>query len=223
MKRSILILVLLAVIATGVFAKEFSLSAGGGVLFDWSIDNGITYDSNSYFLSEDVMAFGGFAFFDATYAELEVNFTYGLRSLRSNDSRNETGANGNYMALGFSLLGKYPINLTKVTVSPLLGGSYNLVLVDKFEDGGSISDSDYYKSMDWSQFGALAGVGVDITLTESLFLKTEALFHFRFPNKIWSDFADSSDGKTSFGMGPKVKVGVGYKFFSKEAAAVEKQ
>ena len=216
MKKHIFILVLLALAATGAFANEFSLSAGGGALFDWNFDNGYEYGSNSYAV-EDVMAFGGFAFFDATYAELDVNFTYGLRQSVSNVSSVQNGANGNYMALGFSLMGKFPIDLGPVTIFPLLGGSYNMVLVDKDKDGKSVSDvaNSSYTSMNLSQFGGLAGAGLDIIFSDLLFLRAEALFHFRFPNKYTSDKADTFDGgKTTFGMGPRIKVGLGFRFFS---------
>jgi len=170
-KRVVLALVLVALVAGGAFAID--MSAGGGGLFDLSSASG-----------SKIMAFGAYGFYDITYCEIDINFTYGL-------------ADGNMkiMSLGFGVLGKYPIALGSVTLFPLVGGDYNRVLSAKVE-GFSFPGAG---SM--SQIGILGGLGADFGLSKSMFLRTEGLFHFRLP---------PSGGDVN-SMGPRIKVGLGFK------------
>jgi hypothetical protein len=110
MKKSISILALLAIIATGAFAQgfPFPMAAGGGLLFDWSGNNGI--ERTNRYAGFRNLSIGGFGFFDATYAELDVSFAYGsLTGVFDAPGNNETKDIGSVLQLGFSLLGKYPI------------------------------------------------------------------------------------------------------------------
>ena len=136
MKKGISILVLLAIVATGAFAQGFSVGVGG--LFDMSVGNGLKAEAQGIKLTEDVnnMSFGGFVFFDATYAELDANFAYGLATLKMEQGNQKEDADATALQLGFTLLGKYPIGLGGFAIFPLLGADYNLVLSFKNKDGG---------------------------------------------------------------------------------------
>jgi len=77
------------------------------------------------------------------------------------------------------------------------------------------------KPGDWSQIGFLAGLGLDLPFSSALFLRAEALFHLRLPSKFMSDLVDKNKATfnnyggsidTTFGMGPRVKIGIGYRF-----------
>ena len=127
--------------------------------------------------------------------------------------------------LGFSLLGKYPLNMGRVTVFPLLGINYNLVLSMKDKDGTSIEDSGSgYEASDFSQFGILAGGGLDFPLSGALFFRAEAFFELRFASKVMDDVKTKMATlitmmmpgavtiDTTLGMGPRFKIGLGYKF-----------
>jgi len=218
MKRGISILALFAIVATGAFAQWFPppMSAGGGLLFDWSGGNGTKMEALGRSASVDVqnLSFGGFGFFDATYAELDVNFAYGLVKYNVDMFGPKTTEDANALQLGFTLLGKYPISLAGLpfTFFPLLGVDYNLVLSVDWKDGKSEKNPG-----DWSQFGLLAGAGLDYPLTSALYLRGEALFHIRFANKAMSDGVDEYkkagiSAETTLGLGPRIKIGVGYRF-----------
>jgi len=228
MKRGILVLALLAIVATGTFAQGFSMAAGGGALFDWSSGSGIKGSANFGTMSGSFegrmqnLSFGGFVFFDATYAELDVNFAYGIITAKTTSSGNWTGwensvesglLSGNQLQLGFTLLGKYPIGLGGFTLFPLLGVDYNRVLSYKAKNGDTQKNPG-----DISQIGLLGGVGFDISFSNALFLRAEAMFHFRFPDKIMKDSAAlmSKGGyynvDATYGMGPNIKIGLGYRF-----------
>ena len=73
MKKYLLVLVIFA-LATGAFA-QVSLSAGGGLIFDWSFNNGIKNGGDK--LGMQILSIGGFGFFDATYVEADLYFAYG--------------------------------------------------------------------------------------------------------------------------------------------------
>jgi outer membrane protein W len=207
MKKSISILVLLALVTVGgAFAQGFGLSAGGGLLFDYSANNGI--EASGFYTGTRTTSFGGFIFFDATYAELDVSFAYGSVTGVYDWPVLGSGTEdaGSVMQLGFTLLGKYPIDLGAVTLFPLVGVGYNAVLSWSDPDGNKAD-----KPGDMSQFGILAGVGIDKNLTDALYLRAEALFQLRLPSKAMSDAAVGGASAT-LGMGAVVKVGVGYRF-----------
>jgi len=216
-KKSISILAILAIVATGAFAQGFPLSmaAGGGALFDYSLNNGLKFsdgiDNDSIDLQN--LSFGGFGFFDATYAELDINFAYGLLTWATEESGKKLKPEnfGNVLQLGFSLLGKYPIGLGGFTLFPLLGADYNLVLSSNDKNGKSRVDPG-----EFSQLGFLAGVGLDFPFSSALFLRAEALFHLRLPSKRMNDTLNNTRPDVdwinpTYAMGPRIKIGVGYK------------
>jgi hypothetical protein len=216
MKKSFLVLALLAFMATGAFAQGFSLSAGGGGLFDYSLNNGIQsyVDGSKYYIGYNNLSVGAFGFFDATYAELDVSFAYGMLSYTFKfPGYSEEGKAGIMYQLGFTLLGKYPMGLGGITLSPLLGVSYNMVLSGKY-DGVK-----FEKPMEDSQLGILGGVGLDFNFSRFVFLRTEAMFNLRFASKSMNDGKNEQNAgfsgfswKNTLGMGPRFKIGVGFKF-----------
>ena len=232
MKKCISVLILLAIAAGGAFALD--LSAGGGLLFGLAARNGIkaegtTVDFEGYIGARN-LDIGGVLFFDATYAEFDFYFAYGkcfgvFEKDFDTDSYKGTPfgkmMKGSMMQLGFSLVGKYPFDLGKLTVFPLAGISYNLVLSYKNEDG--VSSSDTYKEapepISFSQFGFLAGAGLDLSLTSALFLRTELALQIRLPSKGMKDLADLVEDEipgvkadATVGLGPRFKLCLGYKF-----------
>jgi len=205
MKKFIVVTILLALAAGGAFA-QLSMSAGGGALFDFSTNNGAKDGGDLEGFR--ILSFGGYVFFDATYVEADVYFAYGKNTAYQKvGGSSDSEDSGSSTQLGFSLLGKYPIELGSITIFPLLGVNYNMVLVYKYPGGDEFKDS----IEKLSQFGILGGIGMDYFITDSLYLRAEGLFHLRFPTKRWNDSA--VDGaKATLGMGPVVKVGLGYKF-----------
>jgi len=229
-KKALMGVVLLAIVATGVFAQGFSMAAGGGALFDWSaIGNGLDFQYPGYGgFKADVqnLSFGGYGFIDATYAELDVSFAYGKLKLIDNDKwgvgvdawnrvRAQYGDlfEGSELQLGFTLLGKYPIGLGGFTFFPLLGADYNMILSGWDKNGNA-----GYSNKDMNQFGLLAGAGLDFPFSSALFLRVEAMFHLRFPVKIFNDMVKLYNGtgevnaKAPFGIGPRIQIGVGYRY-----------
>jgi hypothetical protein len=246
-KKGLMVLVLAMFVAGGAFAQfgAINLSFGGGALFDVSLNNG---SKNSGFKYEfpsgsgnevelkaqssgiNATSFGLFGFVDATYAVLDVSFAYGIGKMWMVDdgTRETVDENWGFVQLGFSLMGKFPIDLGGFTVFPLLGFNYNAVLSASF-DGETIKKDEWPREGDssalreLSQFGLLIGGGLDFPIDNNLFIRGELLMQLRFANKMMRDGV-SSDNKyykdeydvnagysTTMGWGPRVKVGVGFR------------
>jgi len=224
MKKCISVLVLLAIAVTGAFALD--LSAGGGLLFDVAGRHGIKVDSMGYegYAGIRNIDIGGFLFFDATYAELDFYFAYGVvKSVTEKYGKSfliDNVLDGGMVQLGFSLVGKYPFDRGKIVVFPLAGISCNIVLSYKNDDGVSIEDWAKSEGIDakvshFSQFGFLLGGGLDVNLTSSLFLRTELALQIRLRSKAMktmNEDAASGIADETVGFGPRFKLGVGYKF-----------
>jgi len=214
-KKGVLALILAAFVVGGAFA-QIEMSVGGGALLDFSGNNGVRYTGSAkdyeYYMGFRGASFGAFAFFDASYVEADVYFVYGtlttvVKGKSDGVSIDETQDAGSVLSLGFSLLGKYPIDIGNFTFFPLLGISYNAVLSWKYEG------ESYDKPGDLSQFGLLAGVGGDIKLSGPLFIRLEGLLHLRFASKYMRDTIEGAeDVKTTLGFGPQIKAAIGYKF-----------
>jgi hypothetical protein len=146
-----MVLVVFCMLGTGLYAANFSLSAGAGGLLGYTFTRytmesegrlgaGNNGDMNS-FQSMDRFNYGGGLFFDATYAEFAVllqggQYSYGeSMDFRPRGGRwvgvsNITGK-GTEMLLGFALLGKYPFAITeKISLFPLLGIEYQVALLE---------------------------------------------------------------------------------------------
>jgi hypothetical protein len=226
-KKIVLALLLAAFIGGGAFA-QISMSAGGGGFFDFSGNNGVkvemqhpTYNNGKAIsLYEGIRntSFGAFAFYDVTYAELDVYFAYGsLTHVYIENEERKDNDLGTAIQFGFSLLGKYPIDMGGFTIFPLIGIDYNSVLS---VDGNSKDAGDL------SQFGLLAGIGGDISISGPLFIRLEGLLHLRFSSKFstdmkkelepiikeWNALGGKASSKTTLGFGPQIKVAMGYKF-----------
>jgi len=204
MKKGISVLALLALSTAGAFA-QISLSAGGGVLFDSSIGNGLKQNGEK--INFNNTSFGGFIFFDATFVEFDVGFAYGKLKMRSNAGAGDAGS---VTQLALSLLGKYPIETGSAVIFPLLGISYNRVLSGKDADGENYEDAG-----NWSQFGVLGGIGTDFTITGSVFVRAEGLLQIRFPSRFQDNLKESfhsDDARKTFGIGPLFRIAVGCRF-----------
>ena len=186
--------------------KNGLISIGGGAIWDWSLRNGYSIKDMGISASVDNqnMSIGAFGFFDAKYIEADLYASYGFIKIVSK-ALGSTNTESGYGLLqaGLSLLGKYPFNLGSIELFPLLGADFNLAIMGTYkgetETGGAI--------LDMSQIGFLGGLGMDIFLSNSTFLRLEGLFHLRLAYI----GAMNMPGAT-LGMGPQVKLGIGHNF-----------
>ncbi|MDR1468427.1 MAG: hypothetical protein LBT00_03965 [Spirochaetaceae bacterium] len=207
MKKVFSILTVAVILATAAWAQDFSISAGGGGLLagdgllvgDFAGGFKKGGDKTTY----PYIGGGGFVYVDATYAELSVGFLVGSGDVES-DSGNTPWT---LSSLNLGLLGKFPFALSDaLTIFPAAGIEYQRVLSAK-KDGKEVDEPGDYSAL-WIK----AGAGLDVRFAERFYFRGEVLFGIRLANKAEKDEADSGDGETVLGLGPTVKLGVGYRF-----------
>jgi hypothetical protein len=213
-KTGILVLFGTLISAAAFGLPEFGLSAGAGTFFAADIGGGMkTSDSKQTATS---VGGGGYAFMDGTFAELGLGFSGGGVTQRNTGTPD---AKGSYAALDLSVLGKYPLRWGPLTIFPLAGIDFQIVLSARDKDGNDQTDMLGERlapqlSTLWFQIGA----GLDFPFGKAFFLRGEFLYGLRARNRFEGHLIDLAkiqniDAKYKAGHGPMLKIAVGYKFF----------
>ena len=198
-------------ISAGIMGS-FSSDFGGGV------EGKIPMLGNEGFEVKMGWVGGGIkGFFDVTYAEVGIGVTFGSGAIEMKETGFAGGlsdkVNYSFTALNFGLLGKYPIALAdNIVLFPAAGIDYQLVLSAKDEYGNDEDDAGDLSAL-WFKFGA----GMDIALTDAIFLRTTLLYGIRLANKMENDFVNELkmpgvNVNSRLGHGLTVNLGIGFKF-----------
>jgi hypothetical protein len=190
----------------GLYALDFSLSAGGGPLLGYTFTRYTLEGADSgggepvkSVQRMDRFDYGGFIFLDGTYAELSLSLQNGLGGYQETTDYNSSGltddnGRGYETFFGISLAGKYPFVLNeKWTVFPAAGVEYLIALIERRQpEGDKVYDrpkgelaadtdknGDSYPLAAWNSLLIKIGAGADYTLTRLLFLRGELLYSFR--------------------------------------------
>ena len=228
MKKLVLVLVMIGC-GAALFAQGIGLSAGlGGNFAAQFMTFAPTQDAkDAGYKAEDdnghLIGGGIYAFFDATYVEANVGLMFGNAnadkepdSPSSSSSYSDKG--NDVTALKLSLFGKYPIDLGGFTLFPMVGidGQINLGgkyygedVPDDFKDFAGYEFNELF-----SYFWIKAGVGVDIPLSDKLYLRPEFLYGIRFNTDQEKDYLDRDPkmADTIAGHGLDVRLALGFKF-----------
>lgn len=136
-------------------------------------------------------------FFDITYAEIGVGLTFGGGTMEMD----AVEVDWSFIALNLSLLGKYPIKLTdNISLFQATGIDYQMVL-----------DTGDYSAL-WFKFG----VGMDIAVSNIMFIRPMLLYGIRMANK-WENKAirpvitGGEEGSTLLGHGLTFSICIGFK------------
>jgi hypothetical protein len=246
MKKVLCCMVFSVFLVMGLFGAPIPLSAGGGGLLGYTFTR-YTLEGNSgtegHIKSEQTMDrvnYGGFLFFDASYGEFAVSLRGGQNSYEEtmNTSFGNTlpsQGTGSEMALGFSLLGKYPFRVNKkITWFPLLGIEYLVALLEWRKPQGDAvhdrtdgelpadldKDGDAYPLSAWNSLTIDLGAGFDYQISKRLFLRNELLFSFRLQTSYETGALEMTKQKFSAsdialeGLtgGPTLRTSLGYRF-----------
>jgi opacity protein-like surface antigen len=157
---------------------------------------------------------GGFMFMDIKYLEFSMGIL-GAGGTSSTNTSPKTEWDYSFAAMEMGFFGKYPFAIgEKLTVFPLLGLKIQIVLGLDTEEKGEQYEP---KSDDLTTFWLQAGGGLDVSLSEKMFLRGEFLYGVRLPNESENDAVDAASGSgidadPLLGHGLCVKLGLGYKF-----------
>ena len=206
MKRAVVLLVLLAVMVSGVFAMDKTV--GGGLLYNgaWTrFDD--TYYKTEYTLSRTGL--GAFGFFGISQY-LELNFGilakipnkitakdpyYGTVTYTGDELGLDTTS-----ALQLGIYGKYPIPLSdRLVIFPTGGVDFEFTIGTEADEWGWAW---------WHDLWFRVGGGVDFFLTDRLFLRSHIIYGLGIP--IGGPDWDDLDMKLSHGL--LIKAGVGFMF-----------
>ena len=233
-KRFFLALLVVTMAAGGAFA-QISLSAGLGGTFtadfynlNWTKDGKDMLDA--FDVPKDIydtnnVGGGFFAYFDATYVMVSLGMNFFDVSPANKDSKKEKDdwkIKDSLTEFDIGLYGKYPFDLGGITLFPMLGVDFKIVLAqdttvdgEKFkytnDEGEEVSPVGDLSSV-WFK----AGVGLDIPLGEKLYLRPMFLYGLGLNNKSQNDMEKSLNEGTKLGSyinhGLDVKLALGFKF-----------
>ena len=233
-KRIILALVVVSLAAGGAFA-QVSLSAGLGGTFTadffniaWTKDGKDMLDATGYpkdANNVNIIGGGFFAYFDATYvmASLGMNFyDYSPANKDMKKAQDDMKIKQSVTEFNIGLYGKFPIDLGGLTLFPMLGADIKLVLDQTTSFDGEKFKYTNDEGEETSPLGDLssvwfkAGIGLDIPLSDTMYLRPIFLYGIGLNNKVQKDMNDSLNEGTKMGStvnhGLDVKLALGFKF-----------
>jgi opacity protein-like surface antigen len=222
-KKVSLLVLLIAVLVTGTaFAQPaFRISAGVGGFFANDFGGGFKISGNYPYLGSfetkiemPNSGFGGYAFFDVTYAELSVGYfsSKGTMSMKTNLPLPFSDTNYTLSCLNLCLLGKYPIAINdKFSFFPLLGIEVQFGLSAKIDGRDYINPDGKKDPGDWSTMWFKAGVGGDYSLTDQIYIRLNILYGISGPRSI--DIGIPGETRDNLiGHGLTAKLAIGFKF-----------
>jgi len=216
MKRCVMVALCLGILASGAFALDRAI--GGGILFNAGFSNMEQSGSESYYgynytWKQEVemtrTGFGGFAFFGlGRFVEFNLGFMYKEPQeikwkYSDSDGYSDSGTEGATWlegtgALQLGIYGKYPIPISDRFVFFPTGG-VDLELSLSSEEG-----STGWKW--WHDIWIRAGVGLDVFITERLFIRGHAIYGIAIP------VGGEEDLGLTIGHGLLIKLGLGWMF-----------
>jgi hypothetical protein len=176
----------------------------GGRIFYNGMFGVWSHDGSDLVFTSTNNGFGIGGFFDATYVEIGLDFIFGSYENYSYIYKMKS------TQFGFSLLGKYPFAVKDLTVFPLVGIDYQIFISGEAY-GITVSHDDWY-----DVFSFAVGGGLDYNLSSKLYLRSELLLNIKLKDIYESELIDVkiyvNDDRKRLTLGPRVSIGVGYKF-----------
>jgi hypothetical protein len=202
--------------------SETGVSVGAGGFFASGFGGGIRWASGAQ-VAMPYSGMGVYLFFDAEYAEAFAGYFAGDGKWESANA--PLPGYLPYMprtCLNFGVFAKYPFAFERVKIFPLLGIDYESSISGRlkyrngneyvFDGADNRPDADDMSAL-WFKFGG----GVDFSLGQSVYLRSEFLYGIRTANTFEMNSVDTEisyghDVKTGSGSGFAFKFGVGVKF-----------
>jgi hypothetical protein len=235
MKKGTLVIGFLAVVLTGVWAqndeqqKQSIVSIGFGGFAGGDLGGGmkVTESSSGTEMTGNMGHFGGgaFVFMDVRYAELSLGYFMGTGDWKMKNNvpsvPDQKWEDLYLSSINIGLLLKYPFGINKtLKLFPALGINYQAVVFAELINPNNTEITDILDhpgdlSAIWFQFGG----GFDVSLSQRVYLRFEALYGFRPKNKMETDLIDDMKKVVSgtsvtveeiLGHGPNIKLAFGF-------------
>lgn len=160
-----------------VRAKEGSALSIGGLLgySHFAANSKIEYGNNSLSLNADENLFVFDAFLDVKYAVLQFGFGGSIGEVKTDNSNDKTVIKNTYLNIG--VLGKFPFTVKNAKLFPLLGFDTDIAVNSKYGDGEH-TEIDNPNKDEFNRFWLDVGLGADIPITGSLFIRPQAVVGF---------------------------------------------
>jgi hypothetical protein len=237
MKKILLALLIAVIVAGGAFAVDFKMSAGVGGLMSGQIGGGgsessVSGSGVSMKITTEYtdIAFGAYAFFDATFVEVTAAYFFSAGVLSTSVTTTPSSflaGTSSYVSemsgLNLGLFGKFPFALgDKFRLFPLVGIDYQVVTDYLMHaSGGSsgtlVRNGKNIPPSDFSSLWFKGGIGADVSFTDAIYARLEALFGVGLPSKYATDTAQYAkdlgmSADTTIATGYTIRIAVGYSF-----------
>ncbi len=195
--KKLVVLVAMVAFASTAFAQGIGMSAGAGVIYSpsssvmsssvLSIDTKSTTTTSSVDIA---------AFFDATYVQLDLGLLMRSRMSKTDlvvgtvATSFDTDYPANYKQtdMAISVLGKLPISVLNLSVFPMAGVEYDLNLSATGKDSLSAE-----AKANLNQLWIKAGVGADIGVTDSIYIRPLVLVGYKILSQGDKDAKEALD------------------------------
>lgn len=218
-KKSVLIaLVLAAFVSTGAFAQGPGISLGVG--FNAALDafGGVNASVPLLAVDESMETFkffaSGFAFIDTRFVELSLGIGSGDFNVWLNAIDDNFLLDILVFDVGLTL--KWPFELGRVTLFPLFGINYRAVLAANDHPSNNV-ELEIDEPSDFSSWAFRLGGGLDFSLTERVFLRSDLSFYLSPANRFERDVADLLNAiplvsaSTQAGVGGNFRLALGFR------------
>jgi len=197
------------------------MSFGAGVFFAGDFGGGVVW-GNDEVMAMPYSGGGAYLFFDAVYTEAFAGVSVGGGKWESNNVADKNRLpDMSRVCLNFGVFAKYPFDVGGVKLFPLLGIDYEASVSGKvtaangteypFDGTGGFPVKAGELSALWVKFGG----GVDVGLSDVVYLRAELLYGLRTANTFEQNsttYRNDADGKPRQGNGLTVKAGAGVNF-----------
>ena len=191
-----------------VRAKERSSVSAGGLLGYSHLSATSTlhsrYGNIKLNAGENVFNFAGFV--DAKYAVLQLGVGGSIGEVKTDISNDKTVIKNTYLNIG--VLGKFPFTVKNAKLFPLLGFDTDIAVNSKYGDGEH-TEIDNPNKDEFNRFWLDVGLGADIPITGSLFIRPQAVVGFA-PGGAPKFYTHDADSNSEIKF--NIAAGIGWKF-----------
>jgi hypothetical protein len=188
-------------VSSGIYA--IPLSVGGGLVFGTEWTN-LNWEDAHVNIRQDSL--GGSVFFDAYFASLSMALMQGNYDIYADAKapdgnpiiREDSVIIRSATLLDINLVGKFPVpfqNMQTLQFFPMIGiGCQISTAVEETPD-------DLFITNGFNNFRVLLGLGIDLDLSDLVFIRISALPYYNVPMAPRTKFAPKTDGDSTSVMG----------------------